>query len=98
MIVIIIVSFITNNVVNRLNGDNRVNTSNFLNNKCVNIYVTRYRLYNFLLGRRFESIINFEYKKEWDLLFNSQIIFGDHSKNAVLDAICVSLYRNHILG
>jgi len=32
-------------------GENRGDLSNFLNNECVNRYVTWYRLYNFLLGR-----------------------------------------------
>ena len=33
-------STVTNDVVNRRNGDNPVNISNFMNNECVNIYVT----------------------------------------------------------
>jgi len=33
-------------------GENRGNLSNFLNNECINIYVTWCRLYNFLLGGR----------------------------------------------
>ena len=35
-------SIVTNNVVNNSFGENRVNISNFLNNECVNIYVTWY--------------------------------------------------------
>jgi len=35
---------------------------NFLNSECVNIYVTWYRLYNFLLGGRDADIIDFDYK------------------------------------
>jgi len=31
---------------------NHVYISNFLNNECVNIYVTWYQSYNFLFGRR----------------------------------------------
>jgi len=31
-------STVTNNVVNRLIGENRVNISNFLNNECMNVY------------------------------------------------------------
>jgi len=38
-------SIVTNNIVNRSIGENRANLSNFLNNECVNIYVTWYRLY-----------------------------------------------------
>jgi len=33
-------SIVTSNVVNGLIGENRVNFSDFLNNECVNIYVT----------------------------------------------------------
>jgi len=40
-------SIVTNNVVNRSIGENRVNISNFLNECSVNIYVTWYRLYDF---------------------------------------------------
>jgi len=50
-------------------GENRVNLSNFLNNECSNIYVTGYRLYNFLLGGRDADIIDINYKKEWYILF-----------------------------
>jgi len=32
-------STVTNDVVNRRNGDNPVNISNFMKNECVNIYV-----------------------------------------------------------
>jgi len=45
-------SIVTNNVVNRLIGENCVNIINFMNNECVNIYVMWYRIYNFLLGGR----------------------------------------------
>ena len=47
-------------------GENRVNLSNFLNNECVNIFMTLiwYRLYNFLLGGRDTDIIDLNYKKE----------------------------------
>jgi len=38
-------SIVTNNVVNRSVGENHVNISHFLNNECVNIYVTWYRLF-----------------------------------------------------
>jgi len=45
-------------------GVNSVNIDNFLNNKYVNIYVTWYRLYNFLLGEgRDADIIDLNYKK-----------------------------------
>jgi len=30
-----------------------------------------YPLYNFLLGGRDENIIDLNYKKEWDVLFNN---------------------------
>ena len=43
--------------MNRSIGENRGNLSNFLNNECLNIYVTWYRLYNFLLGGRDTDII-----------------------------------------
>jgi len=39
-----------------------------------------YWLYNFLLGGRDADIIDLNYKKEWDVLFNNQIISGDYSK------------------
>ena len=54
-------------------GENRVNLSNFLNNECVNIFMTLiwYRLYNFLLGGRDTDIIDLNYKKEWDILFKN---------------------------
>ena len=73
-------NIVTNNVVNRPTGDNRINISNFLNNECVNIYVTWYRVYNFLLGGRDAEIIDLTYKTEWDILFNNQIISGNYSK------------------
>ena len=65
-------------------GENRGNWSNFLNNECVNIYVTWYRSYNFLLGGRYTGIIDLNYKKEWNILFRNQIIFGDYSKTPFL--------------
>jgi len=55
------------NVVNSSIGENRVNLSNFLRKECVNIYVKWYRLYNFLLCGRDADIINFGYKKEWNV-------------------------------
>jgi len=73
-------SIIANNVVNRSIGENRVNINNFLNNKCVNIYMTLYLLYNFLLDGKDADIIDINYKKEWDVLFNNQIISSDYSK------------------
>ena len=66
--------------MNRSTSDNRINISNFLNNECVNIYVTWYRVYNFLLGGRDVEIIDLTYKTEWDILFNNQIISGNYSK------------------
>jgi len=51
-------SIVTNNEVNNSIGVNRVNLSNFLNNEWVNIYVTWYTLYNFLLGGREVDIID----------------------------------------
>ena len=77
-------SIITNNVVNRSIGQNHVNISNFLNNECVNIYVTWYRLYNFLLGGKDADIIDFNYIKEWGVLFKNKIISGDYSKTPFL--------------
>ena len=65
-------SFVTNDMMNRSIGENHVNISNFLNNECSNIYVTGYRLYNFLLGGRDADIIDLNYKKEWDILFKNQ--------------------------
>ena len=50
--------------MNRSISDNCVYTSNFLNNECVNIYVTLYQLYNFLHSGRYECIIDLNYKKE----------------------------------
>ena len=50
----------------------------------VNIYVTWYRLYNFLLGGRDTDIIDLNYKKEWNILFKNQIISGDYSKTLFL--------------
>jgi hypothetical protein len=44
-----------------------------------------YGLYNFLLGRRNAAeIIDLNYKKEWDVLFNNQIISSDYSKTPFL--------------
>jgi hypothetical protein len=77
-------SIITNNIVNKSVGENRINISNFLNNKCINIYVTWYQVYNFPLGGRGTDIIDLYYKKEWDILFNNQIISGDYSKTSFL--------------
>ena len=65
-------------------GENRGNLSNFLNNECVNIYVTWYRSYNFLLGGRYTGIIDLNYKKEWNILFKNQIISGDYSETPFL--------------
>ena len=60
-------NIVTKNLVNSSIGINRANLSNFLNNECVNIYVTWYQLYNFLLGGRDADIIDLNYKKEWDI-------------------------------
>ena len=61
-------STVTNNVVNRLIGENRVNISNFLNNECMNVYKINiwhgYLLYNFFLGGRDAEIIDQNYEKE----------------------------------
>ena len=65
-------------------GENHGNLSNFLNNECINIYVTWYRLYNFLLGGRDADIIDLDYKKEWDNLFTNQSISSDNSKTPFL--------------
>jgi len=70
--------------VNSSIGENGGNLSNFLNNECVNIYVTWYRLYSFLLGGRDTNIIDSNYKKEWNNLFKNQIISGDYSKTPFL--------------
>jgi len=41
LVIVKIIVLVTNNVINRLIDDNSVNiSSNFLNNECVNIYVT----------------------------------------------------------
>jgi len=77
-------NIVTSNLVNSLIGENCGNLSNFLNNECVNIYVTWYRLYNFLLGGRDADIIDLNYKKEWNILFKNQIISGDYSKTPFL--------------
>ena len=66
--------------MNRSIGENCVNISIFLNNEYANIYVTWYRVYNFLLGGRDTDIISLDYKMEWDGLFNNQIISGNYSK------------------
>jgi len=42
-------------------GENCVNISNFLNNEYVNIYVTWYRLFNFLLRGRGADTIDLNY-------------------------------------
>ena len=65
-------------------GENSVNISNFLNNECINKYVTWYRLYNFLIDGRDADVIDLNYKKEWDVLFNKQIISGDYLKMSFL--------------
>jgi len=70
--------------VNSSIGENHGNLSNFLNNECINIYVTWYRLYNFLLGGRDADIIDLDYKKEWDNLFTNQSISSDNSKTPFL--------------
>ena len=72
-------------------GENRDNLSNFLNNECVNINVTWYRLYKFLLGGKDSDIIDLNYKKEWDILFKNQIISDDYSKTPILGVICGSV-------
>ena len=72
-------NIVTTILVNSSIGENRGNLSNFLNNECVNIYVTWYRLYNFLLGGRDADIIDLNYKKEWNILFKNQIISDDYS-------------------
>ena len=59
-------SMVTNNVVNSSIGENRVNFRYFLNNECINIYVTWYRLYNFLFDGGDADIIDLNYKKEWE--------------------------------
>jgi len=41
-------NIVTSYLVNSSIGENRGSLSNFLNNECVNIYVTWYRLYIFL--------------------------------------------------
>ena len=56
-------NIVTKNLVNSSIGINRANLSNFLNNECVNIYVTWYQLYNFLLSGRNADIINLKLKK-----------------------------------
>jgi len=61
-------SIVTNN---RSIGENHVDLSNFLNNECVNIYVTWYRLFNFFFSGRDANIIDLNYKKEWDVLFKN---------------------------
>ena len=77
-------NIVTTSLVNSSIGENRGNLSNFLNNECVNIYVTCYRLYNFLLGGRDTDIIDLNYKKEWVILFKNQNIIGDYSKTPFL--------------
>jgi len=63
---------------------NLVNLSNFLNIECVNMYVTWSRLYNLILCGRDADIIDLIYKKEWNVLFKNQTIFGDYSKKPFL--------------
>jgi len=46
--------------------------------------VTWYQLYKFLLGRGDADITDLNYKKEWDILFNNQIISGNYSKTPFL--------------
>ena len=58
ILILVIVKIIVSNVVYSSINENRVNLSNFLNNECVNIYVTWYRLYNFLLGGRDADVID----------------------------------------
>ena len=77
-------NIVTTNLVNSSIGENHGNLSNFLNNECINIYVTWYRLYNFLLGGRDADIIDLDYKKEWDNLFTNQSISSDNSKTPFL--------------
>jgi len=77
-------SIVTNNIVNRSIGENSIHINSFLNNEDVNIYVTRYRLYSFLFGGRVAYIIDLNYKKEYDVLFKNQIIFGNYPKTLFL--------------
>jgi len=64
--------------------EKRVNLSDFLNNECVNIYMTWYGLYNFLPGERDADIIDTNYKKGMGcFLFKNQIVSSDNSKNAI---------------
>jgi len=64
LVIMKILISLTSNLVSSSIGENRGNLSNFLNNECVNIYVTWYRFYNFLLGGRDADIIDLNYKKE----------------------------------
>jgi len=50
LVIMKINSIVTNNVVNRSSGENRVNINKFLDNEYVNIYVMWYQLYNLLLS------------------------------------------------
>jgi len=77
-------SITTNNVMNRSIDENRVNLSNFLSNECINIYVTWYRFYNFLLDGRDADITDLNYKMEWDVFFKNQLISSDYSKTPFL--------------
>ena len=79
-------------------GVNRVGLSNFQNNEYINIYVTWYRLYIFLLGGRDADIIDINYKKEWDVLYKNQIISGDYSKTLFLMRSSALFYRNYDSG
>jgi len=45
-------NIVTTKLVNSSIGENRGNLSIFLNNECVNIYVTWYQLYNFPFGEK----------------------------------------------
>jgi len=91
-------SIVTTNVVNNSIGVNRVGLSNFQNNEYINIYVTWYRLYIFLLGGRDADIIDINYKKEWDVLYKNQIISGDYSKTLFLMRSSALFYRNYDSG
>ena len=46
--------------------------------------IPSYLVYNFLLRGRDSGIIDLDYKDEWDILFNSQIISGDCLKMTFL--------------
>jgi len=63
--------------------------------ECVNIYVTWYLSYNILLGGRDTDINDLNYKKEWHILFNNQIISDDYSKTPFLVRSTVLFYKNY---